>query len=99
MNVRDRSLPPGAVRALGVELNGGRVHGWVDNLSAMIGTPAATIRGWAQPVTAKAHRPITGSAATMLILLVLMMRRDISVPVMMDAVEAEASRWIDTGSG
>lgn len=99
MNARVRSLPPQAVRALGVELNGGRLHGWVDNLSEKIGTPPATIRGWAQPVTAKAHRPITGAAATMLMLLVLMQRRDVPVAALMEAVAAEAARWLGEDIG
>jgi hypothetical protein len=92
IGLRARALPPEIVRDLGVELNGGRVAGWMDYASAMLDTPVSTIRGWTRPSNATASRPISGAAANLLILLVLMKRQGVSVDALAGAVNDEARR-------
>lgn len=72
---RDVKIPPHAVRSLGVELNYGRVHGWIERLSYLLDTPPLTIRAWAS-TEIRNYRPIPGSASRLLLMLVDALRND-----------------------
>lgn len=95
MSIRPQFLPPEAVRDLGVELNDGRVHGWLETMSDRLDTPIPTIKAWASPRSSRAARPIPGAAANLLILLVIMKRRRISLDTLFDLVNGEANKWLD----
>jgi hypothetical protein len=96
MAIRRKFLPPQAVRDLGVELNGGRVHGWAETMSDMLDTPIATIKGWAVPRTSRAARPIPGAAANLLMLLVILKRGRVSLEGLHEALDVEARKWMDS---
>jgi hypothetical protein len=95
MGIRPQFLPPQAVRDLGVELNGGRVHGWTETMSDMLDTPVITIKGWATPRTSRAARPIPGAAANLLMLLVILKRGRVSIEGLYEALDVEARKWLD----
>lgn len=99
MSIRPQFLPPQAVRDLGVELNDGRIHGWAETMSDMLDTPIATIKGWAAPRTSRAARPIPGSAANLLMLLVILKRGNVSIQGLCDALDVEARKWMDGDGG
>lgn len=71
--VREARIPPQIVRLMGIELNNGRVHGWTERLSALLDTPPLTIRSWASSDPSN-YRPISGSAAMLLTILVKVLR-------------------------
>lgn len=71
--IREARIPPQIVRLMGIELNNGRVHGWTERLSVLLDTPPLTIRSWASG-DPNNYRPISGSAATLLTILVKLQR-------------------------
>lgn len=91
-SLRTRTLSHEAVRALGIELNGDRVPGWVERAAALLDTPATTLRGWATPPTSRASRPITGAAANLLVLYVLAQRKGVSPDGLLRDMAAEIAR-------
>lgn len=95
MTARRRYLPPNAVRRIGIELNQGRVHGWLENMSDLLDTPVPTIKCWSVPSTSRAARPIPGAAANLLLLLVALKRNRVSMDGLRKRLEAEATRWLD----
>jgi hypothetical protein len=71
--MRARLLPPEAVRALGVQLNGGRVTGWTERVGELLDVPATTVKAWATPPTSTAARSISGPACVALLGCVVML--------------------------
>jgi len=69
-------MTPEEVRAAGVYLNGGRRRGWKRRLSALLGTPEATVSAWSTRSRGNA-RPISGAATVAIKLLVAMMRQEL----------------------
>lgn len=90
--MRARTLSHEAVRALGIELNDRKVHGWMERVGALLDTPTVTVRGWATPATSRASRPIPGAAANLLVLYVVAQRRNIPPDDLAQAVSAELAR-------
>jgi hypothetical protein len=82
-------LPPARVRELGVALNGGKAHGWLERLSALLDTPMPTLSKWCAPIGAASSRSIPGAAATLLLLLVALQRRGVPPDVVEGMIEKQ----------
>jgi hypothetical protein len=87
--MRARLLSPKAVRHIGIALNGGRIHGWVDRVAALMDSPPMTVRSWATPPSSSAARSINGPASNLLLVYAVMMDRGASLDVMAQLVDAK----------
>jgi hypothetical protein len=96
--MRARTLSHEAVRTLGIELNGGRVHGWMERVGKLLDTPPTTVRAWSTPATSRASRPIPGAAANLLVFYLLAQRWGLPPDDLAREVDAEIAR-IDAGTG
>ena len=87
--MRARLLSPKAVRHIGIALNGGKIHGWVDRVAALVDAPPMTVRSWATPPSSSAARTISGPATNLLLLYAVMMDRNAPIDAMARLVDAK----------